>query len=180
MKNWYQYHKKLDELFSEVDAETGVVPDDFEERLLLLEMDRTQMLVETALYVRQLEADAEIYKKQEDYFAKKRISTTKTIERMQEFLKNVVKNTGPVEDPDKRIKLSIKPSSFVNVDSVENAYDLMDELGKNYGDAVYETEPEVKYDKNLIKKYIKTNPEAAAIFTKYGVKIDTRDNLQIK
>lgn len=165
MGRLFEIGLELDKLFpvsdeEVVDTETGELLDI--SYLGELQMEREQIITYLLQEVKNLEADAEAYKKQKDHFAKRQ----KVAENRKEALKNYVAsclNGDAFEAADKSVKATFRKSESVVIISLD---DIRDE---------YKTrEITYKPDKKAIKEAILRGYEVK------GAELVTNQNIQIK
>ncbi|MBR5635568.1 MAG: siphovirus Gp157 family protein [Pseudobutyrivibrio sp.] len=165
MGRLFEIGLELDKLFpvsdeEVVDTETGELLDI--SYLGQLQMEREQIITYLLQEVKNLEADAEAYKKQKDHFAKRQ----KVAENRKEALKNYIAsclNGSAFEAADKSVKATFRKSESVVIISLD---DIRDE---------YKTrEITYKPDKKAIKEAILRGYEVK------GAELVTNQNIQIK
>lgn len=154
MSSLYQIEEAI---MSCVDMETGEIVDC--EKLEELQMERDDKIQNIALWVKNLEADVEAYKKEKDSFAEKQKVAENKAKRLKEYLSTyldgqVFKST--------RVNISFRSSEAVNITDVAK----IPEQFLKY------TEPTA--DKTAIKKMLKSG------FTVDGAELVTNSNIQIK
>ena len=154
--NLFEIDKAMLETF---DQETGEILD--EEKLNQLQMDRAQKITNIVHFIKNLEADAEAFKKVMDDFKSRKDSAEKKAESLRKYLENYM-NGETFESEDKTAKIAYRKSESVEVSDIW----LIPEEYKKY------KEPEA--DKTAIKKAIKEGHEVE------GAKLVTKMNMQVK
>jgi len=140
-----------------IDEETGEITDI--EALNALQIERDTKLENIALWVKNLKADAEMFKAEKQAFEEKQKRAEKKAESLRNYLTNVL---GGQKFSTARVSCSFCPSESVNVTDMS----ALPEEYKRYA--------EPTPDKTAIKAAIKSGKEIA------GAEIITRQNLLIK
>ena len=147
-----------------VDLETGEInAEKAAEYLETLQVERAAKVENIALYIKNLESDAEKIKKEESALKARREAKERKAERLSEYLKNSMLAFKETQFETPRVALSFRASEAVIIDDIGK-------LEKKYVNA------NISYsaDKNAIKKAI-DNGE-----TVQGAYIEKRQNLNIK
>ena len=140
-----------------VDLESGEIIDC--ERLTELQMERDVKIQNIALWVKNLEAEAEAYKKEKDSFAKKQSVAENKAKNLKEYLSNYL--DGQVFKSTK-VNISYRASESVNIT----------DISKIPSEFLKYAEPTA--DKTEIKKVLK----AGGVVD--GAELATKQNIQIK
>lgn len=140
-----------------VDLESGAIIDC--ERLSELQMERDAKIQNIALWIKNLEAEAEAYKKEKDSFDKKKSTAENKAKSLKEYLSSFL-----AEQPFKSTKVNI---SFRASESVD-----ITDISKIPEQFLKVAEPTA--DKTEIKKVLKAGG------TVEGAKLTTKQNIQIK
>lgn len=121
-----------------IDAETGEVVD--VEKLEQLEMERDLKIANIAMWIKNLRADAEMYKKQKLIYEKEQSIAKNKADSLERFLSNYVVDKWD-KDPLKRVKITFRKSKAVDV------YDLDALMNSDYADEFLRyKEPEPRKD----------------------------------
>lgn len=139
MANLYEIDEKILECF---DPETGELLD--AEQLESLQMERNTKLENVALYIKNLKADAAMYKAEKQAFEERQAAAEKRAENLSEWLKNALDG--------QKFKTEKAEVSFRKTQKVEilDIWDLNEDLLK-YSDPTP--------DKAAIKRAIKAGEE---------------------
>lgn len=139
--NLYEISTQMNEL---IDPETGEIKDfeAFEE----LAMAREEKLENTALWIKNLDAEAKAIREEENNLADRRGVIERKIERLKAFLGNALDGQ-KFSTP--KVAVSFRRSTSVNLDD-----DFIEWAKQNADDLLKFTEP--KPDKTAIKKAIKS------------------------
>ncbi len=140
-----------------VDMETGEIVDC--EKLAELQMERDVKVQNIALWIKQLEAEAEAYKKEKESFDKKKSVAENKAKSLKEYLSNYLAG-----QPFKSIKVNVsfRASESVNITDISKI------------PAEYLKVAEPTADKTEIKKALKAGT------TVEGAELTTKQNIQIK
>jgi hypothetical protein len=140
-----------------VDMETGEIVDC--DRLEELQMERDDKIQNIALWIKNLESDAEAYKKEKDSFADKQKVAENKVKRLKEYLGTYLDGQAFKST---RVNISFRSSESVNVTDISK----VPEQFLKYA--------EPTADKTAIKKMLKSG------FTVDGAELVTSNNIQIK
>lgn len=154
MANLYEIQKELLEC---VDMETGEIIDI--EKLEALELEKDKKIESIALFIKNLKADKEAYKKEKQLFAEKEKATDKKIESLTSYLEGFLEGE---KFKSTRVTISYRKSESVAIDDIG-------EVDKQY---LKEVEPQV--DKTMIKAALKEGIEVP------GARIEKKQSIQIK
>ena len=159
----YEINSELEKL---IDTETGEIADIafFEQ----LSMERTAKIEGIALYIKNLDSDAEALKAEETALAERRKVAENTAARLKEFLTSMLTESEKFETP--RVKLSLRKSRSVRVLIPENDFI---EWAKAVNPALLSFK-----EQTISKTAIKEALEAGADIT--AATIVESNNLQIK
>lgn len=160
MAKLYELNHLIENFDLEIDEETGEILN--YDELEALEVERNEKIEGIALWVKNLESDADQYAKEADAFAKKKKAAQNKAERLKEYLDFTLKGDKFKADSGK-VEITYRKSERVEVDDVK-------ELPAEYVSVVTEYKP----DKTAIKKAIK---DGEAI---KGAHLEVRNNIQIK
>lgn len=139
-----------------VDAETGEIIDD--KALEELELARNSKIENIACWIKNLKADAEIYKKEKEVFVQKEKAAKNKAESLKRYLELALNGE---KFKTSKVSISYRKSEIVEIDEIEK---LSDEFIKI----------EKKADKTAIKAAIKEGVEII------GARIVENNNIQIK
>lgn len=154
MGNLYQIEEAI---LACVDMETGEIVDC--EKLAELQMERDDKIQNIALWVKNLEADAEAYKKEKDSFAEKQKAAENKAKRLKEYLGTYLDGQAFKST---RVSIHFRSSEAVNITDVTK----IPEQFLKYA--------EPTADKVAIKKMLKEG------FVVDGAELVTNSNIQIK
>lgn len=140
-----------------VDMETGEIVDC--DKLAELQMERDDKIQNIALWVKNLEADAEAFKKEKDSFAEKQKAAENKAKRLKEYLGTYLDGQAFKST---RVNISFRSSEAVNITDVTK----IPEQFLKYA--------EPTADKTAIKKMLKEG------FVVDGAELVTNSNIQIK
>lgn len=140
-----------------VDMETGEIVDC--EKLAELQMERDTKVQNIALWVKNLEAEAEAYKKEKDAFEKKQKVAENKAKSLKEYLSNYL---GGQAFKSTKVNISFRASEAVNVTDISKI------------PAQFLKVAEPTADKTEIKKALKAGTAVA------GAELTTKQNIQIK
>lgn len=146
------------------DLETGEIDEQkAAEYLEQLQVERSVKVENIALYIKNLDADAEKIKEEEKNLKARRESKEKKAERLREYLKSSMLIFGEPKFETARVALSFRTSKSVVIDDMEK-------LDKKY------IQEKVSYtaDKTAIKKAIASGEVIE------GARLEENKNLQIK
>lgn len=147
-----------------VDMETGEIDEQkAAEYLEALQIEWTEKVENIALYIKNLDAEAEAIKEEEKSLKARREAKEKKAERLREYLKTSMLTSNKQKFETAKVALSFRASKSVIIDDMENL------------DKSYITE-KVTYsaDKTAIKKAIESG------WTVEGARIEVNQNLQIR
>ena len=154
MANLYEIQKELLEC---VDQETGEIIDI--EKLEALELEKDKKIENIALFIKNLKADKEAYKKEKQLFAEKEKTTENKIASLTSYLSDFLKGE---KFKSTRVTISYRKSESVAIDDIG-------EVDKQY---LKEVEPQA--DKTMIKAALKEGIEVP------GAHIEKKESIQIK
>ncbi len=153
----------IDKMTDAIDEETGELKDIDPAELEELNEAREKKLENIALYIKNLDAEAEAIKKEEKALKERRERDEKKAERLRKLLTESLQNADQPNFETSRCQVSFRRSDAVIITD----QDLLDE---KYIKVKTTTEP----DKTLIKKDLK----AGMIMD--GAHLEERQNIQIK
>lgn len=166
----YDIDRKIAELLENgyneecIDQETGeFFEEKFEELLTKYECDRTVKIENIALFIKNLNAEAEAIKKEEDNLKKRRASKEKQIATFEKWLTNSLIANNETKFESAKCSLSFRKSEKVIITDVESL-----------PGAYIKEKIERSADKTKIKKDIKNG----VVVT--GAILEVNQNLQIK
>lgn len=157
MANLYDLIDEIVNFEYDIDEETGEITN--LEELEKLELDKNAKIENLCLWVKNLEADAKIYKDEADSFTKKHKQAKAKAESLRKFIQNVLNGDKFKTD---RVTISYRKSETLEVDDPTN-------IPFNYWVA-----QDPKLDKVGLKKAIKAGE------TFDGVRIEEHMNMLIK
>ena len=146
-----------------VDEETGEIIDGAEE-LEQLHMERSQKLESVALYIKNIEAQANSIKAEEEVLAKRRKKKEDKVERLKKYLTDSIIGNGETSFESAKVSVSFRKSEgveFTNKDALDEKYWRTKTTTKR--------EP----DKTLIKEAIKSGVAVT------GAILEVRQNINI-
>ena len=146
-----------------VDRETGEISEEGLAALSALEMDLSEKLVNTALYLKGVEAERDAVKKAAQELSDRAKIHTRQADRLRKYLSDNMERVGHEGLSDPRVKLSWRTSTAVVCDE-DARFFLPVEL------LAVKTSP----DKKAIGDLLKAGTEVA------GCRLETRKNLQVK
>jgi len=146
-----------------VDRETGEISEEGLAALSALEMDLSEKLVNTALYLKGVEAERDAVAKAAKELADRAKIHTRQADRLRKYLSDNMERVGHEGLSDPRVKLSWRTSTAVVCDE-DARFFLPVEL------LAVKTSP----DKKAIGDLLKAGTEVA------GCRLETRKNLQVK
>lgn len=170
MANLYELNQSIIELLENgfnlacVDPETGEIDEKkAAEYLEQLQIERAEKVENIALYIKNLDADAEKIKDEEKSLKARREAKEKKAERLREYLKSSMLAFNEPKFETARVALSFRTSKAVVIDDIEKL------------DKKYITE-KVSYtpDKTAIKKAITDGVPVT------GARLEENKNLQIR
>ena len=174
MANLYDISDKLETLITEAfDIDTGELyetQEELDKAIDACELDLDTKIENIGCFIKNLEADVEALKKEENNLKARRISTENKIESLKRYLNGYLTACYP-NDSDRakwrfktpRVILGYRRSSSVEVPDIEK-------LDKNF----IKIKTEVSADKTAIKNAIKDGQEVTGAFIKENI------NLSIK
>lgn len=154
MANLYEIQKELLEC---VDMETGEIIDI--EKLGALELERDKKIENVALFIKNLKADKEAYKKEKQLFAEKEKAATNKIESLTSYLSDFLEGE---KFKSTRVTISYRKSESVAIDDISKLHDC------------YLKYAEPTVDKVYLKKMLKEYSEIE------GAHIEEKQSIQIK
>ena len=140
-----------------VDLESGEIIDC--ERLSELQMERDAKIQNIALWIKNLDAEAEAYKKEKESFDKKKSVAENKAKRLKEYLSNYLDGQAFKST---KVNVSFRASESVNIT----------DISKIPAQFLKVTEPTA--DKAEIKKLLKAGTAVE------GAVLETKQNIQIK
>ena len=198
MSSLYEIDKRLNNLLDYgVDSDTGEVVDtdeDFKNKYDEIQMDLETKIENTACLIKNVRADIEKFKEEEDKLAKRRKSKENFVRRLENMIDGYIRNQYTDENgvldvkglndykfDQTRAKINYRKSDTLNVVDTKvippkyiktitlKKEELTDKLIKEYIDDITETD----IDKATIKKDIKGGKkvEGVEIIDKYNMKI---------
>ena len=160
--NLYDYNHALDAL---IDAETGEVLD--YDAFLALALERDAKIENTAVLIKNLEAEAALIKSEENALKARRGPMERRAARLKEYLSNYL-NGARFDCP--RASLSFRKSVALNVSDAVSAAEWLE--GHGHTDMVTRDDP--KLDKRAVSLLLKSG-EAVP-----GVALEERNSLQVR
>ena len=157
MANLYELDKLIEEFEFEIDEETGEITN--MQDLDSLQLARDTKVENIALWVKNLKADAEAYKREKDSFAQKERFAKNKADRLVAYLQEALAGEKFKTD---RVTISYRKSESVEVDDPS----ILPQM--------FFKEQEPKIDKAGIKESIKAGTLVA------GAHLVEKQNLQIK
>ncbi len=154
--NLFEIDQKIYETF---DQETGEILD--EEKLNELNMERAAKITNIVHFIKNLEADAEAFKKVADDFKSRKDSAEKKAASLRKYLENYM-NGETFESEDKTAKISYRKSEAVEVTDVWKL------------PMQYQKFKDPEADKTELKKALKAGEEIE------GATLVTKMNMMIK
>ena len=154
MANLYEIQKELLEC---VDMETGEIIDI--EKLGALELEKSTKIENIALFIKNLKADKEAYKKEKQLFAEKEKAADKKIESLTGYLEGFLEGE---KFKSTRVTISYRKSTGVVIDDITRLYE----------DCLKSAEPVA--DKTYIKAVLKSGIEVP------GAHLEEKQSIQIK
>lgn len=110
MANLYELAKAIRDFDLEIDEETGEILNAAE--LDALELERSEKIENIALWIKNLRADAEAYKREKESFAQKQKVAENKAERLREYLTSALDGEKYKSD---RVTISYRKSAAVSV-----------------------------------------------------------------
>lgn len=174
MANLYEISDKLDVLINEAfDIETGELyetQEELDKAIDECELDLDTKIENIGCFIKNLEADIDMLKKEEDNLKKRRKSAENKIEGLKKYLNGYLTAVYPI-DADRakwkfktpRVVLGYRKSSSVEVPDIEK-------LDKNF----IKVKTEVSADKTAIKNAIKDGQEVKGAFIKENINLNVR------
>lgn len=174
MANLYEISDKLDVLINEAfDIETGELyetQEELDKAIDECELDLDTKIENIGCFIKNLEADIDMLKKEEDNLKKRRKSAENKIEGLKKYLNGYLTAVYPI-DADRakwkfktpRVVLGYRKSSSVEVPDIEK-------LDKNF----IKVKTEVSADKTSIKNAIKEGKEVKGAFIKENINLNVR------
>ena len=174
MANLYEIDERLATLIEEqFDTEDGTIYEDASE--LAKKIDEVAIDLDTkieniGLYIKNLEAEVEMLKHEEDNLGKRRKTAERKIASLREYLNGYLEAVYPNEEDrakwkfkTARVVLGYRKSSTVEVPDI-------DKLDKNF----IKIKTEVAPDKTAIKDAIKSGKEVVGAFIKNKINLNVR------
>lgn len=157
MATLYELNQKFNEFEFEIDEETGEILN--AEELDKIELERNEKLENIGLWIKNLESDAEAYKREKDSFAEKERLAKNKVESLKKYLNFVLNGDTFKSD---RVNITYRKSTALNV---------IDEyvIPKKYF-----VKQAPKLDKKAVKDAIKSGKKVK------GAEIIEKENIQIK
>lgn len=157
MATLYELNQKFNEFEFEIDPETGEILN--ADELDKIELERDEKLENVALWIKNLTADAEAYKREKESFAEKERVAKNKVESLKSYLNFVLNGETFKSD---RVNITYRKSSALNI---------IDEyvIPKKYF-----VKQAPKLDKMAIKEAIKSGKKVK------GAEIVENKNIQIK
>ena len=157
MATLYELNQKFNEFEFEIDEETGEILN--AEELDKIELERNEKLENIGLWIKNLESDAEAYKREKDSFAEKERLAKNKVESLKKYLNFVLNGDTFKSD---RVNITYRKSTALNV---------IDEyvIPKKYF-----VKQAPKLDKKAVKDAIKSGKKVK------GTEIIEKENIQIK
>ena len=157
MATLYELNQKFNEFEFEIDEETGEILN--AEELDEIELERNEKLENIGLWIKNLESDAEAYKREKDSFAEKERLAKNKVESLKKYLNFVLNGDTFKSD---RVNITYRKSMALNV---------IDEylIPKKYF-----VKQAPKLDKKAVKDAIKSGKKVK------GAEIVEKENIQIK
>lgn len=152
----YELIAQIDNFEFEIDEETGEITNT--QDLDKLEIERDTKIENIALWIKNLSADVEAYKREKESFATKEKTAKNKIESLKNYLNFILQGQKFKSD---RVNISFRKSENV-------------EVSNNFNDERFLIPQEPKIDKTAIKKALKDGEEIA------GAMLIERQNIQIK
>ena len=163
MSTLYEINREIVEVIANaVDPETGEITGDLSS-LETLEMARDEKIENTGLYIKNLAADIEQLKNEENALKQRRQIKEHRIDRLKQYVSYSLQNAGHKKFETPRLSLSFRKTTAVDIDD-------MDKLPEEYR----RTKTEIRADKTAISKAIKNGVEVD------GARLVERLSLQIK
>ena len=163
MSTLYEINREIEEVIANaVDPETGEITGDLSS-LETLEMARDEKIENTGLYIKNLAADIEQLKNEENALKQRRQIKEHRIDRLKQYVSYSLQNAGQKKFETPRLSLSFRKTTAVDIDD-------MDKLPEEYR----RTKTEIRADKTAISKAIKNGVEVD------GARLVERLSLQIK
>lgn len=171
MANLYTINSELSELLErgfDIDEETGEVIEDIAEKLATLQIAEHDKLEHVALYIKNLDSEADAIKAEEKVLAERRKAKEGHVERLKKYLTDFMLSTDKRKFETARVNLSFRKSEVVEIQDNELTW-FYAEKNPEY---LRQREPELNIA--AIKKALKADTYfPGAVLTK-------RENLQIK
>lgn len=156
MANLYELNKQIADFEFQIDEETGEILN--ADELDTIQMERDEKVENIALWIKNLSADADAYKKERDAFAEKERLAKAKMERLKAYLADTLNGD---KFQTNRVTISYRKSDTVDIVD-QSLLPLM----------YFRQEPKV--DKAGIKKALKAGREVS------GARLIEKQNLQIK
>ena len=167
----YTINAELSELLERgfaVDETTGEIIEDIEDKLTALQMAEHDKLENVALYIKNLDSEADAIKAEEKILAERRKAKEGHIERLKKYLTDFMINTDKRKFETARVNLSFRKSEVVSITDDE----ILWMFAKNNKEYLRQSDPVLNLTE--IKKAIKSDKWVP------GVVLLKRENLQIK
>ncbi len=151
-----------------IDTETGEIDFDKASQFLDgLQLERKTKLENIALFIKNLESEADAIKQEEQNLAARRKAKEKKADQLRDYIKNSMLLFNEPKFETARVAMSFRTSKVVEVDE-----DILWKM--DYATKYYKEKREYSLDKKAIKEAIESGIEVA------GAYISERKNLQIK
>ena len=157
MATLYELNEQLMNFEFEIDEETGEILN--ADALDQLELERDEKIENIALYIKNLKADADAYKKEKDSFYQKERASKNKAERLTEYLQNMLMGE---KFKSTKVTISYRKSEALNIEDGAEV------------PAIYLKEVTPQVDKIALKEAIK----AGAIMD--GISLVERQNIWIR
>lgn len=157
MATLYELNQKFNEFEFEIDEETGEILN--AEELDEIELERNEKLENIGLWIKNLESDAEAYKREKDSFAEKERVAKNKIESLKKYLNFVLDGDTFKSD---RVNITYRKSSAVNI------------IDEYIVPKKYFIKQAPKLDKKAIRDALKSGKKVK------GAEIIEKENIQIK
>lgn len=164
----YEIDAEIQRILTEgVDPDTGEISQEALDALDALEMERTKKLENVALAIKQLNAEADAYWKEEKTFNERRRAALKRAERLSAFLSEALRGEKLKTD---RALVTFRKTAAVKVENEVLAVSFL--TNKGYTDCLRVSPPEI--NKNAVKRLLDAGVEVP------GTVAEERLSMQIK
>jgi hypothetical protein len=171
--NLYQIHEGISEILDKgfdyecIDMETGeILEDKLREKLSALEIDESVKIENTALFLKNLDAETEAIKAEEKALADRRKAKEKKFEWLKAYLSGYMIETGKTRFESAKCALSFRKSEVLEITDEQAA--------KAYEQGKFLKFSDPKLDIAEIKKAVKSGVIIP------GAEIKEKQNLQVK